>query len=141
MIPNLSFVGHLSGIVAGTLQLYGMLNCVMVTDREVLREMEEWRIIKWLSSHPGFVSTPMESLVFRHDISTLPRVLHNAVFAVLRFGGYLLQTIKMIVFGRGRSQNENIQLDLNLSLEEKDDADEWNGLPDVEERELTQHLV
>jgi hypothetical protein len=56
LVPGLSFMGHLSGIVAGTLQLYGCLDCIMPSETTLLR-MDEWDSLHWLKMTPSFVAT------------------------------------------------------------------------------------
>lgn len=60
LVPGLSFAGHLSGIVAGTLQLYGLLDCVMPSETKLL-EMDEWACFGCLRALPSFVATTTDS--------------------------------------------------------------------------------
>jgi hypothetical protein len=144
-MPNLSFLGHLSGIVAGTLQLYGLLNGVMVTDRDVLRAMEEWPGVKCLSSHSGFVPTPTTDIaeMTMYELMSMWHAIRRCSSAVLRWSAYIVEAMQVIICGRGRSRNTNIQLGLmsmaNSSGDEHDD--EWNGLPSAEEAGRVQQLV
>lgn len=63
---------------------------------------------------------------------------------VVTYIGHVIETIKVIIFGRGRQANSNIQLtsdgDGNVdgwntindafgNLDEDSDDDDWNGLP------------
>jgi hypothetical protein len=108
LMPNLSFAGHLSGIVAGTFQLYGILNAVIPSESFLL-QMDDWNSIRWLSSRPSFVGTT--------SIQNLR--LGNAVLWMQRSGGLgfistflakSFESCKIAVFGRGRLANENIHL-------------------------------
>ena len=144
-MPNLSFLGHLVGIVAGTMQLYGLFNWILVTDTDILREMEGWRGVKWLATHPGFVPAATGS-EGTHDLASACRSVRRGGLTAWRWIGYMVEAIQVIVFGRGRSQNANIQLGLMSHSSHLhtagDDDDEWNGLPSVEERDSPdQHLV
>jgi hypothetical protein len=147
-MPNLSFCGHLAGITTGTLQLYGLLDCIMVTDVTFLREMEEYKLVKWLSSsHPGFVPTPASIDMARYDSASLCQAMRRGGYAVLRFVGHVFQAVWVIIFGRGSAPNANIQLRSLMSVSEDmesgdydaADDEEWNGLP--EERVVSQQLV
>lgn len=58
-VPNVSFTGHLAGIVTGTLQLYGFLNPVMPSRAcmERMEVSETWRgIFGWSLSRPNYVA-------------------------------------------------------------------------------------
>ena len=132
-MPNLSFTGHLAGVVCGHLQLYGLLDFIMIKDRETFREMEQWRLLKWMSAHPGFIPTPAtDSSLERRDLSPLYHAVCRCVLAGLRFASFYMQ---VLVFGRDE-QNENIQRGLMRSSVDDDD---WNGLPSTEQNE--QELV
>jgi len=133
IMPNLSFCGHISGITTGTLQLYGVWDCILVTDETVLRELEDWNVVKWLrSTFPGFIPTP--ALMERHRTHGLMSVFNTVRRGVLWVYYALVNLVEaavIIVFGRGRSLNSNIQLNLfdgDASLD-NDTDDDWNGLP------------
>ena len=110
-MPNLSFLGHLSGILAGTLQLYGGMSCRSV--------MLEQRLALVRNFVPA--SSATES---RGDT---PPSLRQACSTVYTYIGHVLETIKVIIFGRGRQANSNIQ------LVDHDDGDDWVGLPLIAE--------
>jgi len=57
IMPGISFLGHLSGIIAGYLYSYGYLNKVMFSDSSI-RSMETSRSLGWLISMDGFISCP-----------------------------------------------------------------------------------
>jgi len=122
ILPQVSFVGHLSGIFVGTLQLYGVLEIIIPTD-PYLKVMEEWRCLRLLTSSVSFVRTPDGSDAGAHSRhpGELRTALLRSVQILWKFIRDVLVTLSVIVFGRGRS-NENIQL---VTANE----DEWAGLP------------
>ena len=54
IMPNVSFTGHLCGILAGMMHLYGLLDVILVKD-SYLREMEQWSVLRFLTSKENFV--------------------------------------------------------------------------------------
>jgi rhomboid domain-containing protein 1 len=67
-MPNLSFAGHLSGILTGTLQSFGAFDFLFVS-QAYLQEMEKWHSLSHLTTLPNFVATPalLETTVQQHD--------------------------------------------------------------------------
>jgi len=94
MVPQISFMGHFSGLLVGVFYSY---NCLTFAMPSVLftQEMEDWRILSWLTSWPSFQKAPSEisiesaSDLFNHAssaISTILNLLRNifqALMAVL----------------------------------------------------------
>ena len=118
IMPNVSFSGHLCGILAGMLQLYGLLDWILVKD-SYLQEMEQWRCLRFLTSKENFVDTPVvnttsgENTSLRRD----PKALMRGVRRGCQWGGNLLcvgkEKLYVAIFGRGRRANSNIQLNTN----------------------------
>lgn len=141
IMPNLSFMGHLSGIITGTLQLYGFLDSFAMVDQSYLLEMDEWQSLGWLTSRPNFVHTPSSEtgVLLQRDASSILHSLRNGVCSLVVFVRNVGETIKVIVFGRGREANANIQLgewtsSLAGSPSAMDDEEDWAGLPPEPER-------
>jgi membrane associated rhomboid family serine protease len=144
-MPNLSFLGHLSGIVTGTLQSYGSLDVLFLSEA-YLREMESWHTLQWLVRRPNFIATPSGSSRLFPQEHSLGRSICNGVGVVVKFVRDLLETALVCLFGRGRSLNSNIQLSGTpttwpsggrtvgggsaVEAVEEDDQD-WNGLPSL----------
>ena len=144
-MPGLSFMGHLAGIVTGTLQYHGVLDGILV-EESYLKEMDSWSSLRWMSSMSSFVPT----CDTRENISQGRRGPQELVGAICRFAKVagrlvmnVLETIKVIIFGRGRELNSNIQLEewsrpvMGHSLDDGDaeDEDDWSGLPPMRSRE------
>lgn len=148
-MPGLSFMGHLAGIVTGTLQVYGGLDGWAIPDESYLRGMEDWTWIRHVQrKFPTYVSTTFSSeLSIPRDPSGLRRAV-TASLATIRGGvSRVLGAMGVVLFGRGREANANLYLwsstplvrtgNSGLSIltsassvdDDDDDEDEWVGLP------------
>jgi hypothetical protein len=67
LIPNVSFMGHLSGIVTGTVQAHGGLNCLLPSV-DMCRLIEAKVVF---SSHPRCVPTPNDASTYRENLRDL----------------------------------------------------------------------
>jgi len=142
-MPNLSFGGHLAGIVVGTLQLYGFLNKLIPRENYLL-EMDNWRSLRWLSSSPSFVATTCASeTLLSEDLASTRQGIRRCFNSIAISLCNVLETIKVAIFGRGAEANSNIQLGgwgrANAVVE--DDDDEWGGLPPKSSEETSTQLV
>jgi membrane associated rhomboid family serine protease len=157
MIPGLSFLGHLSGILTGTLQYYGVFQHLLVSDH-FLREMESWSGLNWLTSLQSFCATPSGNVLSRQPgASSLLHAIRNGVGMLFKLLRDVLETLRVCIFGRGHSSNGNIRFTplsqvelggggggggggrvLGTSLEEDDD---WGGLPTTGDRGHVSRLV
>lgn len=150
-MPQISFVGHLSGIFVGTLQLYGVLDALILPSDEYLRAMDEWPSLQRIAAREGYVRTPADgssSTSHVRDPSALLSGIRRSLGMVIKLVKDLLETIRVVVFGRGRDGNENIRFGLsgghgsdeedtsrdalidNSDIADGDD-DDWAGLPSV----------
>jgi len=57
MVPQISFLGHLSGLLCGILYSYGCLNVVMPSTA-FIKNMETWSSLSLLTKHPAFKKCP-----------------------------------------------------------------------------------
>lgn len=100
-MPNLSFLGHLAGILTGTLEYYGFLDCIFASD-SFLIELESQPILRWLVSLDSFVGTTGQRL--RAESSSSSGLLYRAIrrpFDVIsKFVRDLLETLLVCVCGR-----------------------------------------
>ncbi|GAX11446.1 hypothetical protein FisN_22Lh130 [Fistulifera solaris] len=55
ILPNISFYGHLSGILTGFLHSAGCFDGILITDERRLQTMEEWPVVNVLTRSPSFV--------------------------------------------------------------------------------------
>lgn len=135
IMPQISFMGHLSGILIGTLQFHGSLDIVFPSD-EYLKESETFSSLQFLVNQPGFIKMPEAG-------SGLGQQEGSAGFFVAVGGSIALfvknicETLKVIIFGRGERSNENIQMGgLGAAWGGSDsirDEEGWNGLPTIDE--------
>lgn len=109
IMPNISFTGHLCGILSGTFHLYGGLDFVIPKD-SFLQEMEQWRMLRSLTNKDNFVATPptSSSTECRRDPSSLLRSTRRACQLACTLIGHVVETIQVAIFGRGRRANSNI---------------------------------
>ena len=57
VMPHISFLGHLSGILLGTLQLHGALDVIFPSDAYI-QNLETWPALESITSKPGFKKMP-----------------------------------------------------------------------------------
>lgn len=153
-MPNLSFLGHLSGIMTGTLQYYGVLDVITVGS-----DIDDYVIFSWLTQRPGFVSAPSSDARNFQEPVALLHSLRTGVRTIVRLVKNVLETFSVCIFGRGRRWYANIRLPcwdaggsysglsssegrvLGTPLEEDED---WGGLPtmaSLEKEPLTSDTV
>lgn len=135
IMPQISFMGHLSGILIGTMQFHGSLDIVFPSD-EYLKESETFSSLQFLVNQPGFIKMPEAG-------SGLGQREGSVGFFVAVGGSIALfvknicETLKVIIFGRGERSNENIQMGgLGAAWGGSDsirDEEGWNGLPTIDE--------
>ena len=111
IMPNLSFMGHLAGILVGYLELYGFLTFLHVSD-SFLNDMDSWRSLQWFTSRPNFVKTPSNvgGANFQLEPGALCQSLLKGAGLVVKFVRDILETLLVCVFGRGRIANANVRL-------------------------------
>ena len=147
-MPNLSFVGHLSGILTGTLQSFGAFDVLFVS-QAYLQEMETWNSLRPLTTLPNFVATPtisLETTVQQRDSPVrLLAAMRSGLLFVGTFCKNIVETIQVGIFGRGNDVNDNIQLGwpsettvstqvaLAIDNEGFDEEDDWVGLPPLDD--------
>ena len=119
IMPNLSFLGHLSGILTGTLQHYGIFHIVEVSD-SFLIELESKPILRKFVSLDGFVPTTITTTTtttttnnnnnLSLDPSSLLRGIRKILSVILKFFRDVFETILVCIFGRGYRLNNNIRI-------------------------------
>ncbi len=145
VMPQISFLGHLSGILTGTLQYYGVLDCLFPSV-SCLREFEVSDRLAMIRSQAGYVVMP-ENVPGRETPDILSAILGAFGSAALLVSN-ICETIKVCIFGRGADANANIQMgelgavwgssDASVSGGEIEDDDEWVGLPMAIQRSTEQ---
>lgn len=144
IMPQISFLGHLSGILLGTLQLHGA-DKIFPSDA-YLQDLETWSALEAITTKPGFVKMPETGSPLNRDSGGMLSAILSGFGIVLQFGNHICETIKYCIFGRGLESNENIQLgDVGAAWGSSDvadvgvgttdtsfeDDDEWAGLPSI----------
>ena len=154
ILPQVSFVGHLAGILTGTLQLYGVLDIFLPNDA-TLQKIENTAFVSRLAaSSPAFVPVPISldsfstgsssSSSYQRDPAALRQAVCHGISVVVKLMCDVMETIGVVVFGRGRAMNANIWLSGWTSLipgrrqsdrttvaavDDEFEDDEWVGLP------------
>lgn len=128
-MPNLSFTGHLCGILIGTLQLHGLLNHLFPKASRLL-ELENWTALGRLTSMPSFVATTHEpnsgnTSVLRQPVCQSLHVLTSRTLTAV-------ESLKVYIFGRGVAANANIHFATTESGKER----EYQPLSNSENDEL-----
>lgn len=105
ILPNLSFLGHLSGIVVGTLHLHGYLDWILPIE-DTMRELDE---SSWMG-RPCHRNTPISFVPTqsRTDISTNGGSIGETLRRVGTLTQQFFEAISVLIFGRGRRLNTNI---------------------------------
>lgn len=145
IMPQISFLGHLSGILVGTLQYYGVLDKLFPSDT-YLQECETSERLGFLRRQDGYVNVP-EAGWRRETPDSIGVALLTACGCIAMLAKKLCEKIKIIIFGRGAEANANIQLgelgaawgsgDANTAtatggagtIQDAEDDEEWVGLP------------
>ena len=151
IMPNLSLLGHLSGILTGTLEYYGVLTCIFPGEA-YLHSFEASPRWQWLVHRSNFVATPTGSASIQREPTGLWQALCHGVAFLFKCIRDVIEAISVCIFGRGHRLNSNISLgrfwptrsrtsddgsenghrlgsgvgEMEVFLEEQDD---WVGLP------------
>ena len=126
IMPNLSFLGHLSGILTGTLEYYGVWDRFLFLSDSFLIEIESLPIMTRLVSLDNFVPTSIStqqalrssssssssadwSSTSSSSSSSLFQSIRKILNTILKFFRDLLETILVCICGRNyRLANSNI---------------------------------
>lgn len=131
IMPNLSLLGHISGVLAGYMDLYGIYDLLILPEEATLRAMEQWRIWRLLVRAPNFVPSPSTHIVPRAP-PAIGHSIRSGVALVKHYTEYGLGTIWTAVFGRGADANANILIGQSptraLIHDEDDDDHVWASL-------------
>lgn len=122
IMPNLSFLGHLAGILTGTLQWHGLLDGLLLGET-FLMELEAMEVVRPLISMRGFVATTQgigggpsgggQSIGGNSSSSFGSfggRSLYNVYNLVVKCIQDTFETLVVCIFGRGSRLNMNIRL-------------------------------
>lgn len=153
-LPNLSFLGHLSGILTGTLQYYGMLDLITVGS-----SLDTISACRWLVALPGFVRAPVDGMhASFQDPWALGHFIRGGAHAFANFAVNAGQTLWVCMFGRTSGSNPSIHIWRRWSSTQEmselsgghilgstlEDDEEWVGLPtmaQLEKEPLTSRVV
>jgi membrane associated rhomboid family serine protease len=168
IMPNLSFLGHLVGIMTGTLQHHGLFEYIMVNEA-YLQEMETtWPSLQWLVHRPNFIATPSGSSHFQQDPAFLLRSWRKGFWMATKLVRDVVEFVLVFLFGRGgrmanvngrifgssRSTSSSTSLSSPSSggvplgsgvgdfvVEGIEDDDDWVGLPPMPAPDTISRLV
>jgi len=150
ILPNVSFLGHLCGIIVGEIHTMGYLNCILPSAQR-LRLLDESTLTRRIisSGRENYVKTPFSDDIFNTSFArreSSPSSLSSRRTAVVRFlstGCNFVKdavlSLKVMIFGRG-DVNENIRLSeteistLLVGIGDSQHGDgegEWDGLETI----------
>ncbi len=108
LLPQVSFLGHLAGIISGISQSSGHLNAIMPS-ASFLRLCDDSQRLHWITSRESYVRTASnEAYSMFTNPSSGRSVLDDVWRVVCKCICDVIETIKVIVFGNVES-NQNIQ--------------------------------
>ena len=130
IVPNLSFTGHLAGILLGSAQVHGFLNGIMPST-ERLRSLEASSLLRSVTAWPSYVSSTDISF---HSSLEICQFLSVSI----RYLWYIVETVIVMTCGRSfLSRLSRIPIELQQSQSiglldvDQDSDDEWTGLPEA----------
>ncbi|KAG7369610.1 rhomboid family protein [Nitzschia inconspicua] len=120
IMPQISFLGHLAGILTGNLQYFGVLDHTFLMSDAYLIDMENHHFLRPLVTMPTFVPTSQGSngqytgrsgggLVLTTPIRTVCRSVKRLLGVIYKFVADVIETIIVCIFGRGAAANANIR--------------------------------
>ena len=162
IMPHVSFLGHLSGIIIGTMQCHGLLDRLFPS----YERLQEWEILGSASSSnengrstvSAFVTgqSGYVAVVTMPETRTVTRVADMCHQSILSYGvicrGHVFaicEALRIIIFGRGGDANANARMPDELGalwgyaegnemtmdgVGDIDNDDEWVGLPEAIQR-------
>ncbi|MGK3734319.1 MAG: membrane associated rhomboid family serine protease [Bacillariaceae sp.] len=122
ILPGLSFLGHLSGILTGTLEYYGVWDRLFLSD-SFLIEIESLPIMRRLVSLDNFVPTSIstqqalrsssssssaDSSSSSSSSSSFFQSIHKILNIIFKFFRDVLETILVCICGRNYRLNSNV---------------------------------
>jgi len=158
-MPNLSLLGHLSGILCGTFQVYGMLDSICLPSGEYMRSCDDRCRTELTKRTPSsvaesyvntsLISPPSVSLQQQRDTTALRRTVSSYLGRGYQFVRRCGKKLRMVVFGHPDAPHENIRFDtggvgtaLGIAFgntnydgtgDASDDDNPWIGLPSIPE--------
>jgi membrane associated rhomboid family serine protease len=108
-MPNLSFLGHLAGILLGTLQTLGYLEFCLPQEG-TLRAFDNLSVARRCTSVSSFVSTQSRGDFVSPSHGSLGTTVYRGVATAARLVCQLGEAVYVILFGRGHSLNANLAL-------------------------------
>jgi hypothetical protein len=107
IMPNISFAGHLAGILAGTLQLNG---CPMTPSDAALCRLDDSAVVRRLTLMPSFVATTSVSIGSNNNNNDTASIGFAGCSTVWKYTVLAGESISAALFGRGHAENANIRL-------------------------------
>ena len=148
ILPNISFLGHLSGILVGQMHTAGLLNCILPSVQR-LRSLDDSNKLRRFSCRDNFIKTPRSNNIFEttfsmREFSSIAEgraVFVSYISVLCKFSKDIAETLKVMIFGRGQEANQNIRLNeaemssLLVGMSNSEDIceedDDWVGLENV----------
>ena len=119
ILPNISFYGHLSGIITGFLQSSGLLNWVVISDEQRLRNMEDWPVLNILTRSPACVPANSDAATLGAHSLPIVETMTHAAEGVARWTAQLFYRFPRHAYHQTAITEDSIDVD-------------WNGHPNGE---------
>ena len=97
IMPNVSFLGHLSGILVGFLAMSGLLS-KLIPSKEFQRDLEESETFKILYKRPNYIKLTDEMMDNRDMYGTTDGRLMEPFYVILRYLYYLVDALYRCIF-------------------------------------------
>jgi membrane associated rhomboid family serine protease len=146
IMPNISFLGHLAGILTGNLQYFGWLDKFCLMSDTYLIDLEIQPLLRPLVTLPTFVPT-YQCTNGQYSgsggdgyLRMMGQSIQKVLSLILKIVRDVVETIFVCIFGRGARLNANIRLWNRPS--HRDEHTDRGGIPlvtndDNEEMSLT----
>lgn len=136
LLPNISFLGHFSGIIVGLLQ--GFWGPILVPSANFLSGMDDRRLCTSVEMF-DYINTSREGINElysnpRQQYSSMRTTFSNYFGHVIQFMYHIAETIKFIFFGRGSGRSDGHGISVARGSNELDDLAELNPNSDLKTR-------
>jgi membrane associated rhomboid family serine protease len=128
IMPNLSFIGHLSGIVTGTLQTHGYMDTFCLPSPSYWIHLDDeyhesttsttTSLVRRIQTMNGYVMATSTSWTTTTTTTTsstsstggIINIIYHILQRIVKYVRDVVEVIVVCIFGRGRNLNSNIRI-------------------------------